>query len=107
MLMPKGKDYRRAFDCPPYVTWAVAVSCAGIEAYVLFFLLVLEIYIPPLFVGWWYNEGMLMFFFLCVCCRMVFFISTVKVVQEMDPPPQPPSSMDSSTGSTREPYVDK
>lgn len=66
MLMPKGKDYRRAFDCPPYVTWAVAVSCAGIEAYVLFFLLVLEIYIPPLFVGWWYNEGVLMFFF-CVC----------------------------------------
>lgn len=34
MVMPKGKDYRRAFDCPPYVTWAVAVSCAGIEAYV-------------------------------------------------------------------------
>lgn len=37
MVMPKGKDYRRAFDCPPYVAWSIAVSCAGIEAYVPFF----------------------------------------------------------------------
>lgn len=37
MVMPKGKDYRRAFDCPPYVSWAVAVSCAGIEACVFLF----------------------------------------------------------------------
>lgn len=95
MVMPKGKDYRRAFDCPPYVTWAIAVSCAGIEAYVLF------LYFLHCF--GWYNEGMLMFFCVCGCvfCRIVFFISTVKVVQEMDPPPQPPSSMHSSTDSSR------
>ena len=39
MVMPKGKDYRRAFDCPPYVSWAVAVSCAGIEACVFLVLI--------------------------------------------------------------------
>lgn len=46
-------------------------------------------------------------YFFGMCCRIVFFISTVKVVQKMDPPPQPPSSMDSSTDSPREVYVDK
>lgn len=95
MVMPKGKDYRRAFDCPPYATWAIAVSCAGIEAYVLFFF----------YIGLVGIMRACSCFFLCVwvCvfCRIVFFISTVKVVQEMDPPPQPPSSKDSSTDSSR------
>lgn len=90
MVMPKGKDYRRAFDCPPYVSWAVAVSCAGIEACV-FLLLIWFRYLHNLLSRWLIRIMRHTHLFLC-CCRIVFFISTVKVVQEMDPPPQPPSS---------------